>query len=206
MKFLNGLLIIAVFAFVTACGGGAKTEATEGGETANTEEVKKEGEGTDVKKEEETKKEEAKAPKALLIAQKWMLDGESMLAAMPEEQKSKMTEEQQKQMMENAKQVTIQYNADGSFVGFKGETEEKGTWTLSEDGKTLTTKDAKDKEETLTIKEITAEKMVFEIAAAKEGEKATTLTLVPAVKAEEVKTDDKKEETNKEEVKTEDKK
>lgn len=202
MKFLNGLLIIAVFTFMTACGGGAETKNTEGGETANTE-TKKE-EGTD-KKAEETKKEEAKAPAALLSATKWMMDGEAMLAAMPEEQKKGLTEEQKKSMLENAKKVTVQYNADGTFVGAKGDTEEKGTWTLSEDGKTLTTKDAKDKEESLTIKELTAEKIVFEIPAKKEGEKAVVITLVPAVAsdAKTAESTEKKEETKPEEKKEE---
>ena len=206
MKFLNGLLIIAVFTFMTACGGGDKGKNTEGGETASTE-TKKEGE-TEVKKEGETevKKEEAKAPAALLTATKWMMDAESMMAAMPEEQKSKMTEEQKKKMAEMAKSITVQYNADGSFVGSKGGEEEKGTWTLSEDGKTLTTKDSKDKEEKLTLTELTAEKAVFEVPAKKEGEKAIVITLIPAVAADATTESTEKKEETKPEEKTEEKK
>ena len=202
MKFLNGLLIIAVFAFVTACGGGAKTEATEG-ETANTEEVKKEGEGTDVKKEEETKKEEAKAPKALLVAQKWGYDVDATIAALPEEKQKDFSDEQKKAM----KGMSMEFKADGTYeMAMNGEAKEKGTWTLSEDGKTITTKEeGKDKEVVANIKEMTADKMVIEM---KEGDKTESFVMVKFVAPakEEVKADDKKEETKKEEVKTEEKK
>ena len=203
MKFLNGLLIIAVFAFVTACGGGAKTEATEGGETASTEEVKKDGEGTDVKKEEETKKEEAKAPKDLLIAQKWGYDVDATVAALPEEQQKSISEEQKKVM----KGMSMEFKADGTYeMAMNGEAKEKGTWTMSEDGKTVTTKEeGKDKEVVANIKEMTADKMVIEM---KEGDKTESFVMVKFVAPakEEVKADDKKEETKTEEVKTEEKK
>lgn len=200
MKFLNGLLIIAVFAFVTACGGGAKTGNTEG-ETANTE-TKKEGESTEVKKEEE-KKEETKAPKDLLIAQKWGYDVDATVANLPEEEQKKISEEQKKAM----KGMSMEFKADGTYeMAMNGEAKEKGTWTMSEDGKAITTKqEGKDKEVVANIKEMTADKMVIEM---KDGDKTESFVMIKFVAPakEEVKADDKKEETKKEEVKTEGKK
>lgn len=186
MKFLNGILIVAVFALVTACGGGAKTENTEGTDSAKTETA-----STENKNEETTKAEETQAPQAILTSLKWQMSLEAAMASIPEEEKAKMTEEDKKKMEEMVKMITMQFNADGSYIAGKGE--EKGTWTLSEDGKTLTTKDSKGKEDVLTVKELAAEKLVLE---KKEGEKTEEIILIPA-KAEtttEGTTEEKKEE------------
>ena len=202
MRFLNGLLVIAVVAFMTACGGGAKTGNTEGTgtdsasttETANTENTEK--------KNEETTSSETKAPKDML-AQKWMMDGEAAIASLPEERRPKTDEEKQK-MMERAQQVTMQFNADGTYVGVRGGRESKGTWTLSEDGKTLTTKEeGKEKEEVLAITEMGADKMVFEVG---EGERKSVITMVPFKAKEEGTTETKEGEKKEGETKEGEKK
>jgi len=179
MRFLNGLLIIAVVAFMTACGGGAKTGNTEGTgtdsaatETANADNTEKKNEDTS---------SETKAPKAI-AAQKWGYDVDAMISMMveqtPEEKRSEITDEQKAKMKEGISKAYMELMADGTYMGMSpfGQ-EEKGTWTLSEDGKTLTTKEeGKDKEETLTVKELSAEKMVLETG---EGEKKVTVTMIP---------------------------
>ncbi|OJJ16168.1 hypothetical protein BKI52_35975 [marine bacterium AO1-C] len=179
MRFLNGLLIIAVFAFMTACGGGAKTENTEGTatdsasttETANTDNTEK--------KNEETTSSETKAPKDML-AQKWSFDADAILAAMmetaTEEEKKAMTDESKEEMKKEMAKETMEFKADGTYINTdaKGK-EEKGTWTLSEDGKTLTTKaEGQEKEDVIVVKELTADKMVGEM---KVGDKTRTLVM-----------------------------
>ncbi|WP_299464683.1 lipocalin family protein [uncultured Microscilla sp.] len=202
MKFLNGLLIIAVFAFVTACGGGANTGNTEG-DTTSTAETKKDGESTEVNKEDETKKEDQNAPKVLLVAQKWGYDVDASVGMLSEEDQKKISEEQKKAM----KGMSMEFKADGTYeMALNGEAKEKGTWTMSEDGKTITTKEeGKDKEVIANLKEMTAEKMVIEM---KDGEKTETFVMVKFVAPvkEEVNAEGNKEETKKEEVKTEEKK
>ena len=60
---------------------------------------------------------------------------------------------------------TIEFNKDGSFTAWtNGKEQDKGTYTLSEDAKTLTTKSATTgREEPITVKELTKDKMVGEM-------------------------------------------
>ncbi len=172
MKFLNGILVIAVFALMTACGGGATTENTDDATTDTAAAKPAETE----KKNEETTSTETQAPAALLTAGKWMMDAEAMIATLPEDKRPKTDEEKQK-LAEKAKQVTMQFNADGTYVGMRGDNETKGTWTLSEDGKTLTTQEeGKEKKEVLNVTEMSADKMVFEVG---EGEQKSVITMIP---------------------------
>jgi hypothetical protein len=57
--------------------------------------------------------------------------------------------------------ITMEFKKDGTYEAV-GKEVERGTWVLSEDGKTLTGKvNGKDKEQKLEIKELTKEKLVI---------------------------------------------
>lgn len=62
-------------------------------------------------------------------------------------------------------QSTIEFMKDGKYAAWsKGKENDKGTYSLSEDGKTLTTKSENTKrEEAITVKELTNDKMVGEM-------------------------------------------
>lgn len=211
MRFLNGLLIIAVVAFMTACGGGAKTNNTEGTdststtETANTDNTEK--------KNDETSSTETKGSAAILTASKWMMDVDAMVAKMPEEEAKNVTDE----VKANMAKGRFVFEAGGvmKMVSPAG-TEEPGTWKLSEDGKTFTiTQGEGDKaQETVNkVVELTAEKIVFEY---QKGDKTQYMILKPATaestegttetKEGEKKEGEKKDEEKKEGEKTEEKK
>lgn len=202
MRFLNGLLIIAVVAFMTACGGGAKTNNTEGTDSTSTTETAN-TDNTEKKNDETSSTETAKMPKDML-AQKWGYDGDAILAKMveqaTEEEKKAMTDEMKSKMKESFSKGSMEFKADGTYINTddKGK-EEKGTWTLSEDGKTLTTKkEGSDKEQVIAVKELTADKMVGEM---KNGERTMTVVMKPftgETTSTETKEGEKKEGENKE--------
>ncbi|HAS40019.1 MAG TPA: hypothetical protein DCS93_06045 [Microscillaceae bacterium] len=217
MRFLNGLLVIAVVAFMTACGGGAKTGNTEGTgtdsasttETANTENTEK--------KNEETTSSETKAPAAILTAGKWMMDVDAMVAKMPEEEAKGITDEMKAAMTKG--RFMFEEGGVMKMVNPAGK-EEAGSWKLSEDGKTftITEGEGEDKKETVNkVVELTAEKVVFEYEkggktqymilkpATAESTEGTTETKEGEKKEGETKEGEKKEGEKKEET-TEEKK
>jgi hypothetical protein len=66
---------------------------------------------------------------------------------------------------------TMDFKKDGTYE-VSGKNVEKGTWKMSEDGKTFTTKtDGKDKEDSFEVKELTKEKFVL-----KRGEMEAVMT------------------------------
>lgn len=109
---------------------------------------------------------------------KWQvsdIDMSAMMESVPEEQKAFM--ESMLPMMEEAmKSMTMEFSADGKVITKSSmmgqETEEEGTWTLSDDGKTLSF-DNEGKEQTMEITELTANKMVVNI---KEDETTFSMT------------------------------
>lgn len=173
MKFLNGILVIAVFALMTACGGGATTENTDDATTDTAAAKPAETE----KKNEETTSTETKAPVAILTAGTWMLDVEAMVAKMPEEEAKALTDEI-KAMMSKGRLV---FEEGGVLKTTDPEGKsENAAWKLSEDGKTftITEGEGEKKEETVNkVLELTAEKIVMEYE--KEG-KTQYMILKPA--------------------------
>ncbi len=125
-----------------------------------------------------------KADNKSLIAKKWKFDVESMKKAMDEEM-SKKSEEEQKQgkamqemIVGMLGMVTMEFKADGSMEsGAMGQVT-KGTWTLSDDGKTLTTKEEGKDEQKMNIKEINADKLVF--TSDKNDSPIKDIVLIPA--------------------------
>lgn len=87
-----------------------------------------------------------------------------MLAQVPDslkETQKKAMEDGMKQQQEAMKALTMTFKDDKTFeTAMEGKTD-KGTWAISEDGKTLTTKQGEPgKEDKLTIDELVAAKLV----------------------------------------------
>jgi len=109
---------------------------------------------------------------------KWQVsevDMSAMLESIPEEQKAFM--ESMLPMMEEAmKSMTMEFSADGKVITKSSmmgqENEDEGTWTLSDDGKTLSF-DNNGKKESMEITELTASKMVVKV---KEDETEFSMT------------------------------
>lgn len=99
--------------------------------------------------ENEEEKAALETQKAQIVAQKEKLT----VDAMKEEYKSNF---------ESMKNVTIEYKEDKTYEMVAEGNTEKGTWILSEDGKTLTSKTegAEGEGDSVTIVELTAEKMI----------------------------------------------
>ncbi len=56
---------------------------------------------------------------------------------------------------------TIEFTKDGNYTAWsKGKEDDKGTYTLLEDGKTIVTKPAKGADHTILMKELTKDKMI----------------------------------------------
>lgn len=99
---------------------------------------------------------------------KWQvsdIDMSAMLESVPEDQKAFM--ESMLPMMEEAmKSMTMEFSADGKVITKSSmmgqENEDEGTWTLSDDGKTLSF-DTDGKKEEMEVTELTATKMVVNV-------------------------------------------
>ena len=99
---------------------------------------------------------------------KWQVtdvDMSAMMETIPEEQKAFM--ESMLPMMEEAmKSMTMEFTADGKVKqvsAMMGETqEEEGTWSLSDDAKTLTI-NTKGNDESMNITELSSSKMIVSI-------------------------------------------
>jgi predicted nucleic acid-binding Zn-ribbon protein len=99
---------------------------------------------------------------------KWQVtdvDMSAMMETIPEEQKAFM--ESMLPMMEEAmKSMTMEFTADGKVKqvsAMMGETqEEEGTWSLSDDAKTLTI-NTKGNDESMNLTELSSSKMVVSI-------------------------------------------
>jgi hypothetical protein len=104
------------------------------------------------------------------------VDMSAVMESIPEEQRAFM--EAMLPMMEEAmKSMTMNFSADGKVVTKSSmmgqEQEEEGTWTLSDDGKTLTIDNGGNKQN-MNLDELTASKMVVTV---KDDEGAFSMTL-----------------------------
>jgi len=69
-----------------------------------------------------------------------------------------------KNMTEEMKHVSMNFKEDKTFESIDDGKSDKGTWSISEDGKTLTTKgDGEGKEAKLNIEELSSSKLVLSI-------------------------------------------
>lgn len=85
-----------------------------------------------------------------VIVNKWVLS-DVTAEGMPDSVKAQMIGK-----------VSIELKADGTYAAMTDGKEEKGTWKLSDDGKSLTTtEDGKTEGETVEIAEISKDKAVF---------------------------------------------
>ncbi len=143
MKFKNLMLALAVTMMVASCDKKKEGDATE-------------KEGTEAAAEA-GKEVEAEAPVAApeadaktMITKTWVIEEMDVTAMIAKQPKEKQ-EEMKKKMAENMSKVKgnmiFEFKADGTFVNTmkdgKQEIKNEGTWSLSEDGKTLTTAEAK---------------------------------------------------------------
>lgn len=139
MKFKNLMLALAVTMMLASCGEKKEGDAAKEGTEAAAE-------TTEAKAEEAPKAD----PKAMLT-KTWVIeemDASAMIAKQPKEKQ----EEMKKMMAENMSKVKgnmiFEFKADGTFTNTmkdgKEEIKNEGTWTLSDDGKTLTTAEKKD--------------------------------------------------------------
>lgn len=90
------------------------------------------------------------------------------------EMMSKQMESSMQQAKEMIKSITFVFD-EKNFTFKSPSGEQKGTWTYDDATKTITNKDDKGKEEKITVKELTEDKMVL---LTKQGEKESALTLV----------------------------
>lgn len=156
----NALLLLSVVAafVMTSCGG-----------NKNKELIIKKWQWSDIKSEQMD--EDVAKIKAAADTTK-----DSSMKAMAEGQ-LKMIEG----MMEEMKKSTMEYKADGSYetsMTMMGQSKvENGKYSISEDGKMLITVDEKQKTDTTTIDEISADKLVL---SGNSGGKKMWLTMTPA--------------------------
>ncbi len=82
-------------------------------------------------------------------------------------------------ILEGMKKSTFEYKSDGAFeaaIFMMGQVQNvKGTWTISEDGKTLVVVDNNQKASTMLIDELSADKLAF---STESGGKKASYTLV----------------------------
>ncbi len=142
------MLALAVTMMMASCGdkkeGDAKTEGTEtSADAAKTEDAPE------------------AAPKDM-IAKTWVIDemdASAMIAKMPKEKQ----EEMKKSMAENMSKVKgnmiFEFKADGKLTNIikdgDNEIKNEATWTISDDGKTLTTVDDKGKKDLINVLKLT---------------------------------------------------
>ncbi len=148
MKFKHLMLALAVTVMMASCGdkkeGEAKAESTE----ATTEAAKTE-----------------EAPKAALkdmIAKVWVIeemDASAIIAKQPKEKQEEMKKTMAENMSKIKGKIIFDFKADGKFTSIINnsgqEIKVEGTWTLSDDGKTLTTIDDKAKKSEINVMHLT---------------------------------------------------
>ncbi len=86
---------------------------------------------------------------------KWKINGKATVAKMDEETKKNFGGEKMAEQL--LSDIKVEYNKDGTYVATNNET---GTWSVSEDNKTLTTTAKGKKEEKMTIVEISGTQFV----------------------------------------------
>ena len=97
-----------------------------------------------------------KKPKDLL-ARKWKFESRE-LSGIPESKKKDLEE----MNAEMRKSTTFEFKSDGTYEFVMPGSTEKGQWTISDDGKSLKTKEGKDgKEESNNIEELSASKLIL---------------------------------------------
>ena len=110
---------------------------------------------------------------SLLTQNAWKIDFDAMLESMPEAQKKLMTDETKKKARESMEKGIVTFKKDGTMSSTDPSgKEQKGTWKLSEDGKSMTWTDEKTKKETVNkVVELSSGKLVLEIAQGKQSMK-----------------------------------
>ncbi|OJJ18161.1 hypothetical protein BKI52_25360 [marine bacterium AO1-C] len=181
-SLLKSMIFVCGLALFAACGSATKSENTDSGttDTASTTATTADS-GTENKNSttEDNTSSSSTAPKDLLVAQKWVYDVEAVMKAnFSEEQLSKLGEEAVKNMKASGGRMFMHFKADGTYTAVDNAGKDiKGTWTLSEDNKSIITKEeGDDKEGAVTIKELSAEKLII---SRKDGEKEMTMIMVP---------------------------
>lgn len=109
----------------------------------------------------------------LLTQNAWMVDFDAMLESMPEAQKKLMTDERKKKARESMEKGTITFKNDGTMSSTdpsgKAQT---GTWSLSDDGNSMTWTDDKTKKETVNkVVELSSGKLVIELTQGEQSMK-----------------------------------
>ncbi|OJJ16167.1 hypothetical protein BKI52_35970 [marine bacterium AO1-C] len=175
IKLYNRLLIATLCAFMIACGGNTKNENT-GDSTKNDTNTT-----NDTSKTAKQTPPRPKTPKDFLC-QKWGYDAQSfvdaLVANMPAENRSQMTEEQKKGLATMAENAFYQFNLDGTYAGKSpAGLEVKGTWSLSADYKILTIRETGvDKADIRVLEELSAEKLVWKLT---QGEQSLSFAMLP---------------------------
>jgi Lipocalin-like domain len=141
MKFKNLMLALAVTMMVASCDKKKEGDATEkeGTEAA-----------ADAGKEAEAPAAAPEADAKTMITKTWVLsdvDATAMINKLPKEQQEARKKSMDEGMAKMKGNMTFEFMADGKFVSMmkmdKDENKTEGTWTLSEDGKTITTTESK---------------------------------------------------------------
>jgi len=163
MKFKHVMLALAATIMMASCGqkkeGDAKAETTESTEAA-----------AEAPKTEEASKAEPKD----LIAKAWMIDdmdASAMIAKLPKEEQEKMKKSMEENKSKIKGNMIFDFKADGKVTNIikdgKQEIKSDGTWTLSDDGKTLTTIDDKGKKSEVNVLKLTED--ALELQPIQEG-------------------------------------
>ncbi|AWH83621.1 hypothetical protein HYN59_00155 [Flavobacterium album] len=155
MKFKNLMLALAVTLMLASCGekkeGDAAKEGTEA--AAKTEEAKT----------EETPAADAKT----MITKTWIIeemDPTAMIAKEPKEKQEEMKKKMAETMAKVKGNMIYEFKADGRFAMTIKDTKDittEGTWSISDDGKTLTmaADTEKDKKEEVNVLTLTDDKL-----------------------------------------------
>lgn len=118
--------------------------------------------------------------KSILTSTSWSLDIDAALKEIPQEQLKKMPEAILKTLKEGLKKTRFDFKKDGKITMVGGPTgkEQSGSWTLSEDGKTVTiTQDETGKATPAKILEISPSKLVLEMES---GGRKSKAVLIPS--------------------------
>lgn len=118
-------------------------------------------------------------PSAKLTAHSWKMDIDALVAQMPKERKSSLSDKMLEKMKESVNKARFIFEKDGvlKMITPTGK-EEQGTWKLSADGKTFTTTEGDGKKEVVnTITSLSSSKLAFEYKSRGETVK---MVLVPA--------------------------
>lgn len=116
---------------------------------------------------------------AKLTAHSWKMDIDALVAQMPEERKSALTDKMLEKMKESMGKTRFIFGKDGvmKMVSPTGK-EEQGTWKLGTDGKTFTTTQGDSKKEIVNkITSLSSSKFAFEYES---RGKTVKMVLVPA--------------------------